>query len=517
MPPALLSLTVIAAVCGLGATYTITKDVNSRARSAYPIRPADRHGRAVHAMVAHITADMSRAALAREPRNLVREIDTMTANRELAPAWVGHRKKTSRDGKRAHMVLVVRPQTRAHEAVPRWPSDYVGMQLVAGEWFFLMMLHEYMAENPMMRKLNPWPHWELTFARTWVAKHGDARYVEPVGFTKLAREPASPSDVTGLAYFAVNEVRRKHREPCTDGKPSKGKKCSGLGAIVSVETQGLSEDFGEGVENVHWKRGAAVRMWYISFLTVDEHDRSAPADQHAAAVAVQGDGSMQQGKIDPKKLSLKALHSKLSGASVIEVQTLLRRTTLAQFGEAEQRIFREALVYTFMGKVKTRDFSHPADPDLYSREGGPIEIEIADIAAHSSSSVKFVWSMSVAGAMEELVMMLASPSVVEAVSVAITNLARHYHVQHLKVGRDDVVFSAPYTCSARCGAARHGTTGHQSLSYFAQQPHKKPLRSLKMQKPAEDDDDEGSAQTVSNPWSQAIITPRAYASKHAPK
>ena len=172
-----------------------------------------------------------------------------------------------------------------------------------------------------------------------------------------------------------------------------------------------------------------------------------------------------------------------------------------------------------MGQVRTRDFSHPADKDLLVREGGPIEIEIADVIAHSSSSVRFVWSMSAAGSMKELDMMLASPSVVEAVSIAVTNLAKHYRVKHFSMGRDAIAFSAPYRCSARCGSTqRHGARS-ESMSYFAQQPRTQSLRSTtrKQQQPlvAEDDDDnmhsEGRLQNVKNPWSQSIISPRAYA------
>ena len=156
----------------------------------------------------------------------------------------------SNDGKH---VLVPSSEAASRERTNGWHT-HMGAEV------WLASVLELSPVNPMSQLMNPWPTWELGFARGWVSDDALSRAgtrvakVHALGFDAIERRavPLSAGTLDQLRTFVTRAIRRSRGEKshCDDDSAPKGShgehwkshraKCTGLAVLIAVETQAVS-------------------------------------------------------------------------------------------------------------------------------------------------------------------------------------------------------------------------------------------------------------------------------------
>ena len=140
----------------------------------------------------------------------------------------------------------------------------------AGNLYFISGIIEQQSKSYAIRKLDPWPMWQLVLGKLFRADEGKVyviRYItakrETVALSSQAAQAAIKFAMEGL-----NSRMNVHR----------------LASVIAVEKQSLQASDFEQLTVTALKPAPSLEVYYIYFLTSDKRQPRAPATEHAVAV-----------------------------------------------------------------------------------------------------------------------------------------------------------------------------------------------------------------------------------------
>ena len=140
----------------------------------------------------------------------------------------------------------------------------------AGNLYFISGIIEQQSKSYAIRKLDPWPMWQLVLGKLFRADEGKV-YVIRYITAKRSTVPLSSQAAQAAIKFAMEGLNSRlsvHR----------------LASVIAVEKQQLLASDFEQLTVTALKPAPSLEVYYIYFLTADTRQPRAPATEHAVAV-----------------------------------------------------------------------------------------------------------------------------------------------------------------------------------------------------------------------------------------
>ena len=201
----------------------------------------------------------------------------------------------------------------------------------AGNLYFISGIIEQQSKSYAIRKLDPWPMWQLVLGKLFRADEGKV-YVIRYITAKRTTVPLSSQSAQAAIKFAMEGLNSRmdiHR----------------LASVIAVEKQALlASDFRQ-LTVTELNPAPSLEVYYIYFLTSDKRAPDAPATEHAVAVLR-----------TPKELKI-VRHSYFGepGFTIVKGTVNIEGVGVGAFTASKKNAFKRAMALTLGSAVSADD------------------------------------------------------------------------------------------------------------------------------------------------------------------
>eukprot|EP00937_MAST-01D_sp_MAST-1D-sp2_P001344 g1344.t1 len=201
----------------------------------------------------------------------------------------------------------------------------------AGNLYFIAGIVEQSSKSYAIRKLDPWPMWQLILGKLFRADEGKVYVIRYIS-AKREQVPLSSQAAQAAIKFAMEGLNSRmdvHR----------------LASVIAVEKQALTAADFKQLTVTELNPAPSLECYYIFFLTSDTRRPEAPATEHAVAVLR-----------TPKELKI-VRHQYFGepGFTVLKGTVNVQGVSVGQFTAARKAAFKKAMALTLGPSVAAAD------------------------------------------------------------------------------------------------------------------------------------------------------------------